>query len=176
MSRGFICAANSEFGSKMICTLPLTERSYLRRRAILWRNLSREASPAIALRIPICSANKRGTGGGTHIHLQGCARPFIASHDLEDLVAVVDGRASLLEEMNTALPDLRRFIGEAIRSLLAAPRSLTLCQAICCRTRPTNAASRSSEKTGRIEQTCVRRRKIHANPSNLGTKHLECRI
>ena len=49
---------------------------------------------------------------------------YFASHDLEDLVAVVDGRASLLEEMNTALPDLRRFIGEALRSLLAEPRFL----------------------------------------------------
>jgi hypothetical protein len=40
------------------------------------------------------------------------------------LIAVVDGRASLLEDLHTALRELRGFISEAIRSLLAEPRSL----------------------------------------------------
>jgi len=52
------------------------------------------------------------------------AEDYFASHDLEDLIAVVDGRASLLEEIHTASPDLRRFIGGALRSLLAESRFL----------------------------------------------------
>jgi hypothetical protein len=47
---------------------------------------------------------------------------YFASHDLEDLIAVVDGRGSLLEEIDMASSELPRFIGEAIRSLLGEPR------------------------------------------------------
>ena len=47
---------------------------------------------------------------------------YFASHDLEDFVAVVDGRTSLLQEVQEAAPELRAFIGEAVRTLLAASR------------------------------------------------------
>jgi hypothetical protein len=45
---------------------------------------------------------------------------YFASHDLEDFITVVDGRASLLEEIEAASPELRAFLGEAVRGLLAA--------------------------------------------------------
>jgi predicted nucleotidyltransferase len=47
---------------------------------------------------------------------------YFASHDLEDLIAVVDGRAALLDEVAAAAEDLRMFIGNAIRALLTELR------------------------------------------------------
>ena len=44
---------------------------------------------------------------------------YFASHDLEDLIAVVDGRTTLLDEIAAAPEDLRKFIGNAVRTLLA---------------------------------------------------------
>lgn len=52
------------------------------------------------------------------------ADDYFASHDLEDLIAVVDGRASLIDEVSTASPELRTFIGKAVQGLLAEPRFL----------------------------------------------------
>ena len=49
---------------------------------------------------------------------------YFASHDLEDFVAVIDGRTSLLQEVREASPELCTFIGETVRTLLAAPRFL----------------------------------------------------
>jgi len=49
---------------------------------------------------------------------------YFASHDLEDFIAVVDGRLSLLDEVEAARAELRRFIGEAVRKLLADSRFL----------------------------------------------------
>ena len=48
-------------------------------------------------------------------------RDFMGSHDLEDLVAVVDGRESLGVEVSQEPRDLRAFIGEEVRKLLHAP-------------------------------------------------------
>jgi hypothetical protein len=47
---------------------------------------------------------------------------YFASHDLEDLIAVVDGRAALLDEAAAAPEDLRMFIGNAIRALVTELR------------------------------------------------------
>jgi hypothetical protein len=49
---------------------------------------------------------------------------YFASHDLEDFIAVIDGRPSLLQEVGEASPDLRAFLAEAARSLLSASRFL----------------------------------------------------
>lgn len=38
------------------------------------------------------------------------------SHDLEDFIAVVEGREQLLEELAGAPADLRKYLGEATRS------------------------------------------------------------
>lgn len=43
---------------------------------------------------------------------------YRASHDLEDIVAVVDGRAELPGEVATAPADVRTYIGDAMRHLL----------------------------------------------------------
>ena len=47
---------------------------------------------------------------------------YFASHDLEDLIAVSDGRAALLDEITAALEDLRKYIGNAVQALLAEQR------------------------------------------------------
>jgi hypothetical protein len=49
---------------------------------------------------------------------------YFASHDLEDFITVVDGRTSLLDEVEAASVELRRFAGDAIGALLAEPRLL----------------------------------------------------
>jgi hypothetical protein len=49
---------------------------------------------------------------------------YFASHDLEDFITVVDGRTSLLDEVEAASSELRRFIGEAVGALLSEPRFL----------------------------------------------------
>lgn len=51
-------------------------------------------------------------------------RDFQASHDLEDFVAIVDGRESLLDEIAQSPRDLRDYLAEAAKSLLAESRFL----------------------------------------------------
>jgi hypothetical protein len=46
---------------------------------------------------------------------------FQASHDLEDFVAVIDGRSTILEEIADSPGDLRSYLAEAARSLLGEP-------------------------------------------------------
>ncbi|KKR11494.1 MAG: hypothetical protein UT41_C0009G0004 [Candidatus Wolfebacteria bacterium GW2011_GWC2_39_22] len=46
---------------------------------------------------------------------------FMLSHDLEDLLAVVDGRESLLDECRASTPELRGYLGERFRALLQQP-------------------------------------------------------
>lgn len=47
---------------------------------------------------------------------------FLSSHDLEDVLAVVDGRPSIVDELQIASPDLRQFVREAIGALLSEAR------------------------------------------------------
>lgn len=47
------------------------------------------------------------------------AGDIMASHDLEDVLNIVDGREELAHELADAPPDVRRAIGEAFRGLLA---------------------------------------------------------
>jgi hypothetical protein len=47
---------------------------------------------------------------------------YFASHDLEDFITVIDGRSSLLQEVEEASSELRAFLAEAVRGLLRAPR------------------------------------------------------
>ena len=44
---------------------------------------------------------------------------YMASHDLEDVLAVVDGRAGIVDEVAQAEPDLRRYIASVFSRLLA---------------------------------------------------------
>lgn len=46
---------------------------------------------------------------------------YLFSHDLGDLVSVLDGRESLLEECRAAAPELREYLHERFAGLLALP-------------------------------------------------------
>lgn len=46
---------------------------------------------------------------------------FLFSHDLGDLIAVIDGRAALLEECRAGAEELRAYLTTAFRGLLAQP-------------------------------------------------------
>jgi hypothetical protein len=43
---------------------------------------------------------------------------LVASHDLEDIIAVVDGRAEIVGDVAAATDDVRAYIGAEIRALL----------------------------------------------------------
>jgi hypothetical protein len=47
---------------------------------------------------------------------------LLSSHDLEDVLAVVDGRPSIVDELQMAAPDLRQFVRETIGALLSEAR------------------------------------------------------
>lgn len=47
---------------------------------------------------------------------------FLSSRDLEDFISVIDGRQSILNEIQSAPDDLRRFLAGAVRELLAETR------------------------------------------------------
>jgi hypothetical protein len=49
---------------------------------------------------------------------------FQASHDLEDFVAVIEGRETLLQEIAESPQELRHYLAEAAKTLLAEPRFL----------------------------------------------------
>lgn len=49
-----------------------------------------------------------GRGGGD----------FVASHDLEDIIAVVDGRSEIEHEIAAASTDVRQYIASELRALL----------------------------------------------------------
>jgi hypothetical protein len=53
-----------------------------------------------------------GRGGGDHLR----------SHDLEDVIRLVDGRADVVDEVGDALDDLRIFLSREISTLLDQPR------------------------------------------------------
>ncbi len=47
---------------------------------------------------------------------------YFASHDLEDLIAVIDGRETIVEDASAVPAALRAFIAEGIRSIIADSR------------------------------------------------------
>ncbi len=49
---------------------------------------------------------------------------YFASKDLEDFIAIVDGRESLVDEVRASSQDLRRYVADAVRNLLSEPRFL----------------------------------------------------
>lgn len=48
-------------------------------------------------------------------------KDFLASHDLEDVISVIDGRDELEAEVNTTDKELKQYIGEQFRGLLETP-------------------------------------------------------
>ena len=78
-----------------------------------------ELEPGVSIRLvtpPLFLATKieafRGRGRGD----------LFGSHDLEDIVAVIDGRPELAAEIGASPPDVRFYLAEARRDLLARPR------------------------------------------------------
>jgi hypothetical protein len=51
-------------------------------------------------------------------------RDYLASHDLEDFIAVVDGRSSLMTEIESASSELKMYIADSVRLLLKEARFL----------------------------------------------------
>jgi hypothetical protein len=49
---------------------------------------------------------------------------FEGSHDLEDFVAVIEGRDTLLQEITESPKELQRYLAEAAKTLLAESRFL----------------------------------------------------
>lgn len=59
-------------------------------------------------------------------------RDFRASHDLEDLIFVIDGRSTIVEEAQTEKPLLREYLHAEIIDCWRRPNSSTPCLATCC--------------------------------------------
>lgn len=49
------------------------------------------------------------------------AADFLASHDLEDVLTVIDGRTEIVEEIKCASRDVRAFISQMIKGFLETP-------------------------------------------------------
>ena len=43
------------------------------------------------------------------------------SHDLEDIINVIEGRLSIVDDVGTAAPDLRRYVASEVAALQATP-------------------------------------------------------
>ena len=52
-----------------------------------------------------------GRGGGD----------YLSSHDLEDILAVIDGRATLMEECNASVLELREYLSQSFAAMLKTP-------------------------------------------------------
>jgi hypothetical protein len=65
------------------------------------------------------------------------------SHDLEDIVTVIDGRPELIEEVTLSEPELRRFLSDEFCLLLSLRSFEMHCPGICCRTRQVSNGSAS---------------------------------
>lgn len=48
-------------------------------------------------------------------------RDYVMSHDMEDVVAIVDGRVELLDELVAAAPDVRAYVAATVREFLGDP-------------------------------------------------------
>lgn len=75
-------------------------------------------SPQLSIRTitaPFFIADKLDTFG------DGRRGDYLSSHDLEDAIAVIDGRATIEAEVRTAPTSVATFLRERIRSLLADP-------------------------------------------------------
>ena len=46
---------------------------------------------------------------------------FLASHDLEDIISVIDGRDEIVNETKQSDRELREYIGNELKSLLDKP-------------------------------------------------------
>lgn len=75
---------------------------------------------------------------------------YYASHDLEDIIALVDGRPELVEEVRSSSLDLREYLAEKLTGLLQVPEFLSAIPAHL----PPDMASQARVETvkGRLEE------------------------
>jgi hypothetical protein len=78
----------------------------------------REVAPGVTVKVisaPYFVATKLeaflGRGGGD----------FMASHDLEDIIAIIDGRDALIDEVRAASAELRSYLASTFAGFLATP-------------------------------------------------------
>ena len=71
-------------------------------------------------------AKARGSKPGTQaeVHFRLCFHgrggdDVVTSHDLEDIIAVVDGRPEIVDDVAASSDDVRGYVGDEIRALLA---------------------------------------------------------
>jgi hypothetical protein len=62
------------------------------------------------------------------------------SHDLEDVLSVIDGRPEIIAEIGQAEPSLRRYVADALKQLLAEPRFLEVLPGLILDSGPTGRA------------------------------------
>ena len=74
-------------------------------------------------------------------------RDYQSSHDLEDLMAVVDGRPELPEEIHSGPEDVRAYIAAEFKNLLATPEFLDAL--------PGYRLPRPSEPGSRLDIACA---------------------
>ena len=68
-------------------------------------------------------------------------RDYLASHDLEDFIIVVDGRSSLIAEVENASSELKMYIADSVRTLPKESRFLDAPPATCAPTQPAKPGS-----------------------------------
>ena len=68
-------------------------------------------------------------------------KDYFASHDLEDIIAVIDGRSSLLEELRSESKELRSYAANEVRNLLKEHNFIDACLAIFCPIPPVKRVS-----------------------------------
>jgi hypothetical protein len=76
----------------------------------------------------------RGRGGGN----------VFASHDLEDIIAVVDGRPEIVSDVAAASSNVRDYIAAETRALLDNRDFIEALPAFFCQTRPVSRGGRYS--------------------------------
>lgn len=71
---------------------------------------------------------------------------YYASHDLEDFVAVIDGRANILMDVEQAPAVLRRYVTDAVRGLLPLRPLPSRCRGICLQMSPASSVCPRCER------------------------------
>lgn len=64
-------------------------------------------------------APHHGPGCGTCPVNAGGRRDYLESHDLEDVLSVIDGRHEIVAEVAAAEPDVRRYVAAVFEQLLS---------------------------------------------------------
>jgi hypothetical protein len=88
---------------------------------------------------------------------------FLLSHDLEDIITVIDGRPELASELEQAEPELRQYVGEQIDNLLSSATFVNALEGFL----PVRSslASASPVSFGTVAKTGQRTKKIGARRS-----------